>query len=970
MSSSLVVTLSAIAGVQWSLYGNSWDIADLDATIFTTQTAVDIASGDLGSSDADLLFDLGVRLDTRFRLNYALDDLHGAVSGFQRAVELTSDDDPNRRERLNRLSIALFARFDRVGELDDLHTAITASRCAVESAPDDHTREPALLSNYGASVAVRFGQMGELEDINCAIGILRRADELVRDSHPDKPQCSHNLGKSLLKRFRTTGEIEDLEQGISSLRRAVELMPNGYPHKSLLWDGLGSALLERFKCTGALEDVEEAIWLRRRVAELTPDDHPDKPQWLQNLGSSLIRRSGRTGEFEDIEQALWLCRRAVELTPDDHPDMPSRFDDLGHSLCTRFERTGELEDLEQCIWMLRRAVELTPDGHPNKLTGLNNQGNSLCTRFERTGELEDLEQGIWMLRRAVELTPDGHPGKPSGLTNLGTSLSQRFIRRRNYEGIEEAVWCSRRASELTADDHPEKPVMLLNLSQDLLSRFKQTRGLADVEEAISAGHRAIELSPEGHLHLSTYHYALALGLVDRYKHSGDIDDINKAISLYKKATELVPDSDTRLSNVLLNLASAQSLLFMCTHAQTDFDAAVESIITSTLHPSASPSDRFESAKFCARMLFVNPSFSTMDSLLSAHQRVISTLPEIVWLGYDIHRRYEESSQLGELVTAAVSSAIAAGSLAQAVEWLEAGRALIWTQVSSLRMPLDELRAYRPNLADELQSVQARIQSSAYSAFTSVGETFGGIVRLTANTAADSHRGLVIKYDKLMKDIRACPGFEDFLRPKRFESLIFSLSHLSGPVVFINVHSSRCDALILCPGGAITSVVLPDLSSNNAAGLHRLWLSRLVEHMSRERSFVPAERMHGYFNPFTIVLERLWLWVVFPVLVALDLTVFTTDGHLPHITWCPTGPLAYLPLHAAGIYKDKFGPRVFDFVVSSYTPSLTALLRSCEGVAKCCSTPELLLVTQPATPGHTWNCQRKCRTLVSPRAFGD
>ena len=74
-----------------------------------------------------------------------------------------------------------------------------------------------------------------------------------------------------------------------------------------------------------------------------------------------------------------------------------------------------------------------------------------------------------------------------------------------------------------------------------------------------------------------------------------------------------------------------------------------------------------------------------------------------------------------------------------------------------------------------------------------------------------------------------------------------------------------------------------------------------------------------------------------------------NDRLPHITWCPTGKLAHLPLHAAGIYKDPFGPRVFDFVVSSYTPSLTAFIHGRDGVARRSSVPKVLLVTQPETP---------------------
>lgn len=42
-----------------------------------------------------------------------------------------------------------------------------------------------------------------------------------------------------------------------------------------------------------------------------------------------------------------------------------------------------------------------------------------------------------------------------------------------------------------------------------------------------------------------------------------------------------------------------------------------------------------------------------------------------------------------------------------------------------------------------------------------------------------------------------------------------------------------------------------------------------------------------------------------------------------IWWCPTGPLAFLPIHGTGIYPN--GPKLSNFVVSSYTPTLNSLL---------------------------------------------
>lgn len=51
---------------------------------------------------------------------------------------------------------------------------------------------------------------------------------------------------------------------------------------------------------------------------------------------------------------------------------------------------------------------------------------------------------------------------------------------------------------------------------------------------------------------------------------------------------------------------------------------------------------------------------------------------------------------------------------------------------------------------------------------------------------------------------------------------------------------------------------------------------------------------------------------------------------PRIHWCPTGVFAFLPIHAAGLYRGASQECCSDYFVSSYTPTLTALLRAQNG----------------------------------------
>lgn len=74
----------------------------------------------------------------------------------------------------------------------------------------------------------------------------------------------------------------------------------------------------------------------------------------------------------------------------------------------------------------------------------------------------------------------------------------------------------------------------------------------------------------------------------------------------------------------------------------------------------------------------------------------------------------------------------------------------------------------------------------------------------------------------------------------------------------------------------------------------------------------------------------------------------TAGKMPHITWCLTGHLTFLPIHAAGLYRED-QPKIFNYAVSSYTPTLAALLSAKRHRAPGSGNPRLLAVSQPATP---------------------
>lgn len=69
------------------------------------------------------------------------------------------------------------------------------------------------------------------------------------------------------------------------------------------------------------------------------------------------------------------------------------------------------------------------------------------------------------------------------------------------------------------------------------------------------------------------------------------------------------------------------------------------------------------------------------------------------------------------------------------------------------------------------------------------------------------------------------------------------------------------------------------------------------------------------------LRELWVEVVRPVVSTL--TKYTKPGS--RIWWCPTS-FNFMPLHAAGEYR-RGGKSLAQLYISSYTPSLTALMKA-------------------------------------------
>ncbi|KZV73909.1 hypothetical protein PENSPDRAFT_252184 [Peniophora sp. CONT] len=939
-----------------SRFGRTGEHSDLNRAIWACSRAIELLPHDCPRR-LSILIIYGACLRSRFGWTNNMDDLEKAISIQRCAVEsLAGSHFFHESIALSNLGASLATLYRCKGDLHDIEEAIALHRRAVELTPEGHDSKSTRLSNLASALQSRFAHTGYRNDLDEAILALRRADELISDNDVNKHLNLANLGQSLRSRFNETGNLDDLSNAISTYLRASELTPGGQFIHSQHLAGLANCYQCRYDRTGNSNDLEEATRLHRCAVKIMPDSHSNLPSNLSDLASSLLCVFERYGDTKSLDEAILMLNRAIQLAPAASPDRPMFLSNLGFSLGRRFERIGKLDDLENAVNAARHAVELSLSGDPTMPGYLSGLGSILLCRFRRFGDLADLQGVVRAHELAVELTPDGHPEMPRRLSALGAAFSSRYRCTNELVDIVKSIAAHEHAVELAPTDHPDKQLWLDALGVALRSRFERSNDPEDIEGSLSAHRLAVESTSDGHYDKPRRLVGLGLSFRERFKYTREVQDVQSAIESLESALELTDEGHPNKPGWLACLGDTKLLRLQSSNSQDDYDAAIRCFMTATMSTLGSPFRRLHAARDCIFTSTSYPRFSSSQSLIQAYSRLMAIIPEIIWLGHNASRRFKEAIQIETEVSAAVQAAIAAGELHQAVEWFEAGRSLVWSQTLSLRTPLDELKEADAAIGLEFEYVSRELQLSGHLSYfpNSAQSMIDTSLRINHSDAMDRHRQLAIQYDTLLGDIRQRPGLEEFMRPPKLASLITTFQCANGHLILINVNSSSCDALCILPAGMIKHVALPELTQGRAKKLRDLWTNHLDLCKARARGFVQAtSNVRGNGNVFGLVLTRIWCWIVEPVLNALCLITEPIAKQLPHVTWCPTGPLTQLPLHAAGDYMaTQGGLRTFDVVVSSYIPSLSALqhcyTRNKAGLA----TPSVSVITQPDTPGYS------------------
>jgi tetratricopeptide (TPR) repeat protein len=742
----------------------------------------------------------------------------------------------------------LVVKFEEGGGTGYIDEAIGLDREALEHCPPGHPKRSFSLTWLAIHLSDRYGQLGGTGDLDEAIVLDREALDLRPQGHPDRSISLTNLAFDISSRYNQLGAFEDLDEAIVLAREALDLCPQRHHNRSISLNNLAVHLSIRYKQLGAMEDLNEAIVLGREALELYPPGHPGRSMSLNNLASSLSTQYKQLGAMADLDEAIVLVREALDLRPQGHPDRSISLNNLAVHLSARYEQLGAMEDLDEAIVLVREALDLCPQGHIDRPQSLNSLAVQLSTRYNQLGAIEDLDDAIVLVRGAIDLFPRGHPDRSTSLNNLAVELSTRYKQLGTMEDLDEAIVHVREALDLRPQGHPDRSMPLNNLADCFSIRYDQLGAMGDLDEAIVLDREALDLRPRGHPDRSQSLNNLARHLCNRFTRSRQSQDKEELFSLYAQLEHLpqtVSSVDLSASRAWISVAE-------------DFQ-----------HPT------------------ILLAYETSLRLLIQHLAALPSLP---------HHLVILKNITSSLAVDAFSACLRKRAPARAVELLEQGRGVYWSQLTRLHSPLEDVVVSSPTgkkLADEFTRLALLIRSA-----------------LNSPDAPQHERLCHLNFElqRVVTEIRNLPGLSRFLLPSLFPDLQCAAS--DGPVIIVNASKYSCDVLIVFFDRDPVHIPLQisqedvrDLSTE----LHTLTVRATTDDVTKELAFF---------------LRKLWDQIVSPIVDCLQ----TSHPIQSRIWWCPTAMFSVLPLHAAGPYR-KGQRNLPHLYISSYIPTLTALIRA-------------------------------------------
>ena len=861
---------------------------------------------------------------------------------------------------------------------------ITNAESLLSSCPRSHHGRPFLLLQLASAKIYRIIISRRSSDLDHIILYLTEAllnPSRVVDGVPFKVVDAFNLlACTLLRRFECSRQPEDLESGIKYFRLLLHLpLRDTVTQISKVSAELANAL--SFKTdldpTSEHDNIEELLSLYLRCAPWDPSEEYTASV-LSILALAVTKRLSKTKKSEHYERVVGYLREGLELCrPTDRPKLAVLLVLLLglHLFCV-----GTEDSYQEIRKLYNEYLPLLPSGHYLQPLARVTMTLVVSDAQPGGGDESGQEESINELRKTLNHLPRGSQYRSMWLLALAGSLRERYRRFGHEECLREADLCTEEGLTLYESENLQSLRDSVGGSTStILSLIHANGSTAALEEEIQHSHNRLSGTQPGQTEHSDALLNSYIIYLIKYSHSNETADLEEAINYHRRLLSSTPNSykdevymasNLRLAfmqsgreelleksidicrYVLKRLPQlgqafhpylfenlAASLSLRC-YSLGRLESANEatSMYRAAFDAYTNASDKFRIAYFWAFLArFVKHSSTSL-----AYQNVMSVMQSTL-TGPTVKTQHIIIRNLGSFMRTPLDYAsflLERGQLELAVEILEQGRAFLWSEMRGLRTSVDELRNVDPALADKFRDVSQALEAVTTSvSLHEISEIPPGTERGHDEVDAFSHtlreqRKMLQDRQEIISQIRQLPGFESFFKAVPFHTLRNAAS--VGPIVIINHCPWRCDIVVVLKDAAPSLIPTPREFYKRANTL----ADRLLN--ARKKHLLESDHYHRALRS---VLEELHELVGQPLIDRLRELRIPKQSR---VWWCPTSVFCSLPLHAMGpIPSDGRRKRYFsDLYVSSYTPTLSALIASRANVTQTSNlSPSLLMVGQ-------------------------
>jgi len=712
---------------------------------------------------------------------------------------------------------------------------------------------------------------------------------LISDISADFPVDAFiSLECAVTDEFIRSQYIPLLDEVIECLRDAVKVCPPG--SYDVLY-ALANELGNRFIKTHSNDDYEDATALVERILDRKqPGGCPDS---IRDLASALATdlaysRSAISKNPEHFEVAISRLRAELSSSTDER----ARFQttrSLWICVRERFRYYGLVDSLEEANSYLSQIIDLSSSESLAKSIDLFHELDAVLETHSTT----EIRQKIRLLEELYPNTAPGTEHHKRLLSGLADLYITKFSRTNDTSDIEESIKYSRLRLDASHPRDLWRANYLDSLNQILLLAFEHTNEINYLDESIILGYDILKLKNTQHSHFHAIK-CLISSLLTRSRLLGRAEDLHEAI---------------RLMSMVIGNQNAQ-------HPDQFPLSCVWAILARyNNHPTTLTA--YKSA-----MSLMKKSLSFAPTVSVQHTRLVAVGEDYQCMPLDY-----------------ASFQIDLGRFEEAIETLEQGRALLWSEMRGLRTSIAQLFEEDSPLAKRFAEINQELEVMTISITPSGrpemedGVAQGGDWTDPFGQLVIEQRKLLEERDALISQIQGRPGSEEFLKTPSFATLRSAASR--GPVILINHCKWRSHILILFHNSLPCSIPTVNDFYGRAIKLR----DELVE--GRKRGLDSAE----YQDALSSVLNGLYKLVGEPIIKRLRVLGVPEQSR---IWWCPTSVFCSLPLHAMGpIPSSDTSERYFsDLYIPSYTPSLSALIESRKASPQMLDKFSLLLVAQP------------------------